>query len=137
MGVLLDKAPRLHKTLKVMTTFTLVCFSWIFFRSDGISDAFYIVTHLTDGLSQVFDSDALRYKVFTFEKMGFYKKELFIGFLSIGFMEAVHLVQTHGNIRHMLRKKPVYFRWATYYSMMLAIMFFGMFKHSPFIYFQF
>jgi D-alanyl-lipoteichoic acid acyltransferase DltB (MBOAT superfamily) len=36
----LDKSPSLHKWLKIATTFLLVCFSRVFFRSDSVTDAF-------------------------------------------------------------------------------------------------
>ncbi len=35
----------------VFLTFAFVCFAWIFFRANSISDAWYVVTHLFTGLS--------------------------------------------------------------------------------------
>ena len=35
----------------VLLTFSFVCFAWIFFRADSISDAWYVVTHLFSGLA--------------------------------------------------------------------------------------
>ena len=34
----------------VLCTFAFVCFAWIFFRADSISDAWYVVTHLFAGI---------------------------------------------------------------------------------------
>lgn len=41
-----DRTEYLHKVLQVLITFTLICFSWIFFRANTIGDAFYIIMHL-------------------------------------------------------------------------------------------
>lgn len=35
----------------VLFTFAFVCFAWIFFRANSISDAWYVVTHLFTGIS--------------------------------------------------------------------------------------
>ena len=53
-------------------------------------------------------------------------------------MEAVHLVERHGQMRHFLNDKPRALRWGFYYALLFLIVSFGMF-HSPaqFIYFQF
>lgn len=41
-----DKYETLHKILQVSMTFILICFSWIFFRANSLSDAIYIIGHL-------------------------------------------------------------------------------------------
>ncbi len=41
-----DKCVVLHKILQVAVTFMLICFSWIFFRANSLSDAIYIISHI-------------------------------------------------------------------------------------------
>ncbi|MEI8314647.1 MAG: MBOAT family O-acyltransferase [Verrucomicrobiota bacterium] len=129
----LDQFPTAHRCLRVGVTFTLVCVAWIFFRANSISDAWYILTHLFQGLhhglkltggSQVFG-------------MGLDQYELGVAALSIGFMESLHLVQRHRSLRHLLAEKPIYCRWPVYYALLLGIVFCGVFEKRQFIYFQF
>lgn len=122
------------KPLKVVFTFSLVTFAWIFFRAGNLSDAVYIITHLfsrSPGTAGgTFPADGL----FT---LGLNMAEFTVAVAAICFMEAVHLVQRHGSIRHMLRDKPAWLRWAIYYSLIFGIIFFGVFRDTQFIYFQF
>jgi hypothetical protein len=37
----------------------------------------------------------------------------------------------------MLADRPLALRWAVYYSLLLGIIFWGVFEHTQFIYFQF
>jgi hypothetical protein len=52
-------------------------------------------------------------------------------------MEFLHAIQRHRSIRHMLAEKPIWLRWTVYYALVLGILFFGVFEHRSFIYFQF
>ena len=42
----LERVPRLRKAGKIIFTFCLVCFAWIFFRANSVQDAFYVVSNL-------------------------------------------------------------------------------------------
>lgn len=135
MTIGLDRLPRFYQGVQVLTTFSLVCFAWIFFRAKTLPDALYIVTHIFDGLSRVIVSpqavvDSLR-------GLGFRKTDYLVALGSIGVMEGFHLIQRHGSIRHLLSGRPAWFRWAVYYLLIAAILLFGIFKKSQFIYFQF
>ncbi|MBR1442389.1 MAG: MBOAT family protein, partial [Firmicutes bacterium] len=39
--------------IRVIFTFILVAFAWIFFRANSTDDALYIITHLTDGIENI------------------------------------------------------------------------------------
>jgi len=45
----LSQYKTLHRTLKISTTFALVCFAYILFRANSLADAFHIMTHLGTG----------------------------------------------------------------------------------------
>ncbi len=49
----LQRVPSLHAALQNLYILILVCVSWIFFRANTISDAWYILTHLHVGLFAV------------------------------------------------------------------------------------
>ena len=126
----LDRHPRLHKYLKITITFFLVCVAWIFFRSKGVHDALYILTHLVRGLRSNFYAYQLLY-------MGLSRYDLIVAVVAIMLMEFLHAIQRHRRIRHMLAEKPIWLRWSAYYAVVCGIIFFGVFEQRSFIYFQF
>ena len=52
-------------------------------------------------------------------------------------LESVHLLQRRIDWRAVLKFKPVWIRWAVYYSLVISIMLLGSLDAEPFIYFQF
>jgi hypothetical protein len=127
--------PLLLRNIQVLGTFHLVLFSWVFFRSNSLADALGFLS----AISHV-DLGALLHPMALFNSLssvGLGRVGLPIAFASIAFMEAIHLVQHHGRIRHMLSDKPVWFRWGVCYAMILMIIMFGVYSNEQFIYFQF
>lgn len=133
----LSKFPSIHKYLKIAVTFFLINIAWIFFRAKSTSDAWYILTHLHTGYGYVWnnihDWDILKQVV----ALGQRKFEFIVALLAIGFMESVHFLERHGNIRHMLIKKTVWIRFSVYYLLIMSIIIFGFYNKQQFIYFQF
>jgi len=122
----LDRVPLLHKFIKVFITFNLVAFSWIFFRAKTISDAFYIIRHLFDGIKLNLSFGA-----------GIGRTEIIGGMLLILFLEVIHIIQRKNSMVEILSERPVYLRWAIYYIAVLCILFLGQTSAHEFIYFQF
>ncbi len=135
--------PKLFKYYQILTTFSLVCFALIFFRAKNISEAFYIVGHLFTGWSDLARTLLTRGFVFVLEgkgiglSLGLSFKGFILSLSLILFLEFIHMIQSHGSIRHMLTEKPVWVRWSLYYCLLLGIMLFGVFGQNQFIYFQF
>ena len=128
----LDQWPTLHKYLRVGMTFALVCIAWIFFRANTITDAWYILTHLVQGLQRGIKESGPHGEGFALSKY-----ELVVGIGAIGLMEFVHVIQRHRRIRHMLVDRPWWIRWSLYYAICFSIIYFGVFEQVQFIYFQF
>ncbi len=129
----LDRIPRLHRYFRVTVTFSLVCFAWIFFRANSISDAIYLVSNLFAGWGNVFTAKAA-------ENIAFWKPlrfELVVSLISIGILLFVELLERRGNIIDRFSEKPVWVRWPVYYSLIVSILLFGNFGSKQFIYFQF
>ena len=124
----LDKIPLLSS----LVTFILVCFAWIFFRADNIKVAWYIATHIITGLP-----DLILQHHHIIEYIGISKDELILCFATILLLECVHILQSRINIVAYFKAKSIYFRWAVYLSLLVAIIFFGVFENRQFIYFQF
>jgi len=120
----LDKFPRFHGLIQTGITFSLVCFAWIFFRANSLSDALYIASHLF-------------YPVFNLSNIGVGMMGLLLCFALIGFLEFVHLLQKHIRMREFLTTKPIWIRWPIYSALVLLILLFGVFHGTQFIYFQF
>jgi hypothetical protein len=129
----LDRVPRLHRCLKILTTFSLVCFAWIFFRADTISDAFNIIANLFTGWERVITVRILENIPF----WGPFRFELVVSLISIGILLCVQLMEERGNIIDRFSEKPAWIRWPVYYFLLLAILLFGNFGAKQFIYFQF
>jgi hypothetical protein len=121
-------------------TFHLVLFGWIFFRSNSLGDAWYILTHLWTGvpytlshLTQLGWSDTMMFGY----NIGIGKVDFAVTVALVLFMEYIHSIQRHSEMRIFLTGKPIWFRWAIYYSLILFIILFGVDRSNQFIYFQF
>lgn len=132
---------RLHKWLgiekstvlkwwQVIVTFNLVCFAWIFFRAGSISEGLNIIIKMPAfELPQIFEWK--RYiKTQILLDMGSYEFLL----LSVSFAVTI---AAHFFRNVDLIDKPTWIRWPLSYLLLLAILFFGNYKQSSFIYFKF
>ena len=123
----LTSFPKIHTLIKLLITFTLVNIGWIFFRANSMSDAIYILTHLFSGWSLNFSGIDI----------GLGWIGLGIAFVSIFFMESVHLIQEHIGIKDALSRRSILLRWIIYITLIMIILLFGIFGSREFIYFQF
>lgn len=123
-----------HRLLKTIVTFILVCFAWIFFRSNTLNDAVYIFRNIIPlNPWTLFDGTLLN--------LGLDGKELTILIVSIIIIIIVQLLQRNINIRKVIQNQDLWFRWGIYIVIIIVIIIFG--KYGPgidpqqFIYFQF
>ncbi len=65
----INKLPTVHKLIQITTTFTAVCFGWIFFRAQTLTEAWHIfacIEYKISALFQVFQIIApFAYRVFS------------------------------------------------------------------------
>jgi alginate O-acetyltransferase complex protein AlgI len=122
----LTKRKRLFDAVKILITFSLVCFAWMFFISSSVDNATYILTHLT-----------ARSGIGFFRVMGMSGFDAFglaLAFLSISVVIASDIILEYKpEILPWKNKKAV---WAAYILLALAILLFGA-RTEAFIYFQF
>lgn len=123
----LNKIPLIHKILQIIITFILICFGWIFFRANSMSDAIYVIKNMFTDIGNSVPIDQLGLDSF----------QLNVAFLSIGLMELVHLIQEKKSVREIISTKPIWIRWTLYYVLVLWIILLGSFGSQEFIYFQF
>ena len=109
-------------TLRLILTFTIVNFAWVFFRITNLPDVFLVFKKiLTEHGSPFVDADTLFYAVM-------FAILLFI----IEFMEE----HFKGRIK-VLSSKHFVVRWSAYIAMVMMILLFGVLDGGSFIYFQF
>ena len=129
--------------LRLPLTFGLTCLAWIFFRAGSTADAFRIVGHLVSGLTgslrHLGDREYLKADVL----LGQGSSDFVVALLAVAALLAVQWTQERaeargGSLLAWLAARPVALRWAAYYALLVAVLFFGAFNRSrQFIYFQF
>ncbi|MGL6115584.1 MAG: MBOAT family O-acyltransferase [Cetobacterium sp.] len=122
-----------HKIYKIIITFILVDFSWIFFRANTFSQARYIVKNLFIFNKNIFTDGSLF-------KLGLDKKDFIIAIISIIILNIIKLLQRKELIRKKVYKLSIPIRWCLYYTVIFFICIFGYYGDSvatQFIYFQF
>ncbi|MCK4752094.1 MAG: MBOAT family protein [Planctomycetes bacterium] len=130
----LTKQPGFHRILKGIVTFALVCFAWIFFRADSLSDALVVISRLGTGWSSVFSASGFESLLNSFDVA------INDFWLSIGLICLLVVAQiVHGPMRitQVISRRPVFLRWAFYVLIVVLIMNLGIAENIPFIYFQF
>ena len=130
----LDKIPKIHRFIQISITCTLVCFAWIFFRANSISDAMYIVKNLFVNINQCFN---IGYVISTIFGMGLNSIEIAIAFVSIGVLILVSLIQRDGSVREKLQQTPNIIKYSVYCISIATLISFAYLGNSQFIYFQF
>lgn len=125
----LNNHPNLHHILKILITFSLICFPGIFFRANSVNDALYIIGVIASSIihpSQIVSVDLpVSLSYFT------------VSVAAIIFLEFVQYKEGNQNLREMIAQKPLWLRWSFYYVLIFGIIFFGEFDNRQFIYYQF
>jgi len=111
--------------LSVSLTFSIWCFTLIFFRSKTIGDAFYIIRHL-------FDNFSLSIQIREYRHFGFA-----VTIILLIIFELIQFLRRRFNLKEIIYSMPIFIRWTVYYAMVFSIIIFGFFKKIAFVYFQF
>ncbi len=124
----LDRIPRIHKLLQRMVLLAIVCSAWVFFRAESVGQALTILGRMLD-----FDGFALG----TLWSIGLSRFQVATAVLSIAILIGVEIVQeyTPASCFRLWEIRPI--RWSCYLVAFYGIVFFGVFGHLEFIYFQF
>jgi D-alanyl-lipoteichoic acid acyltransferase DltB (MBOAT superfamily) len=117
--------PALGHAWQVFATAHLVLLSWIFFRAERLTDAWYVLTHMATGIA---GTRALLFQV------GVYN--LLVVAVGAGIVGWIDMMGRGHRVESIL-KQPVWVRWPAYYTLAIAILIFEAEAHTAFIYFQF
>ncbi len=120
---------------RILITFVLVAFAWIFFRANTVSDAFYIVQNLFSDISKIAD---IQYIYDILNSVGLSIFEFVICVCLILALLFIELFEKRNVIHTVLNSVPFIFRFAFYYVLVIVILALGVFGNGgEFIYFQF
>lgn len=125
-----------HKLFKVVTTFALIDFAWIFFRANRFTDAFGIIKSMFSVRNWwVLFDDSL----FT---LGLDWKNFVLLILAILILLVSDIFKYKGiKVRRVIMRQELWFRWSLYIAAIAGILVFGIwvpgYDASAFIYFQF
>ena len=127
---------KLPRPVKVVIVFLLVSFTWIFFRAESVSDAFYIVTHLFSNidvfLSSVFTAEGFTQNILMGTPFG----ASIIALLGIVFLESTEAYVRRGKV--LLSPKSQSVKYALFGFAVVILLLIGTFSlPEQFIYFQF
>jgi alginate O-acetyltransferase complex protein AlgI len=127
-----EMLPRVERSLglhavRVLITFHLIAFAWIFFRASSVSDALTILRRIGARIDE-FPALVLRYP---------FTAEHWLGFALIAFLIAVEICDERRSIFLRLAAAPVWLRWLTYYLAIGALLVLGRWQATEFIYMQF
>lgn len=129
----LKASPFWKKAFKLLLTFTLVCFAWIFFRANTLGDAWYLIEHIFVFNPEIIIGNGIY-------DMGLDRREFKVALIAIGALLLFDLLEGKFNVFDFIRRQHFTLRWGFYIILVLSILVFGVYgsnEKAPFIYFQF
>lgn len=125
-----------HRILKIITTFILVDFSWIFFRANGMKDALMIIKNIftNQQVTALFDNSLYQ--------MGMIEKQFRMIMMGIVILAIIDYFKYKKiNIVEKITNQGIWLRWTLYFGFIFGVLVFGAygpkFDVAQFIYFQF
>jgi alginate O-acetyltransferase complex protein AlgI len=126
----LDAIPVVPAAVQTLFTFSLVTFSWVFFRAASLTDALHVVRGFGQGWARGLDWPAL------IELFGS-PRRLYALLIVSGALLASEAQPWPRQPIFAARRLPLPARWAVYSAFCWLLLWFGVFGESSFIYFQF
>lgn len=141
------KAKRWWQFVQCFITFLLVCFAWMFFRANSISDSIVILGKFSNIPIEIFDFlknlsinkvEAFRNLFLFNESISGYGFKHFLGALVLIFiLFIVDLITRNESGVNFVKRQKWFIRWGLYYAVLFALIFLSTSENTEFIYFQF
>lgn len=125
-GIGLSRDTLLRKSIMLVSTFLLTCLAWVLFRAKSMSDAQYILTHLTT-----------RWDFGSLPTEHFLLRQFPVAVLSILILEIGQMLRGAEWFDRLWIRLPLVPRWSLYLLFFYSVVFFGVYRKTDFIYFQF
>ncbi|NLZ49295.1 MAG: MBOAT family protein [Clostridiales bacterium] len=123
-----------YRLVKVLITFILVDFAWLFFRANSLSDALLLIKNSFYFNPWIFTDGSLY-------KLGLDGKDFTIALVSIEIVFIVDLLQRRKDVKLLLFNQNLIFRWMIYIVFVVGLLIFGVYgpaySQQQFIYMQF
>ncbi|WP_250277479.1 MBOAT family O-acyltransferase [[Clostridium] colinum] len=120
---------------RIIITFSLICFSLIFFRANTVKDGFYIVNNLFSDITNITNIQYL-YNIST--ELGLNIFEILMVTSCIALLFFIEIFEYKQRIYITLDKMPFFIKFIFYYIITIIILSMGVFSDAgQFIYFQF
>lgn len=130
----IDRATMGHRIFQTLFTFTLITFSWVFFRANSLDDAIYMATRMFLPTVWIFTDG-------TMAKQGLTYLELSIALLSAGAVFTLDWLSLRTDLLASLNRQHLFVRWTVYYGLILVVVVFGRYggtyNAADFVYFKF
>ena len=155
----LDRFPKAESYIAGLSTFTLVSFSWIFFRAANLPDAILIIKGLFNGWDSFVSSSnqLISQSLMGFSTNGIYsfavvpfqvleqltvepRGTIFLTLFALVVLLFVELKQFRGNFMESIKVRPKYIRLILYATLIMLTLTLGTIyvsEQQTFIYFQF
>lgn len=131
-AVKLDKAPAIQNAFRILFSFLLVSFAWIFFRANTMSDAIYAITHLFD-----IESLGMSYLFTVLKQMFGVRAEMYRLIATLPVFIIATVIDRYFSINRLLSKTNQAVRFIIYVLIVVYILIFARAEMQDFIYFQF
>jgi alginate O-acetyltransferase complex protein AlgI len=124
------------KAWRMLVTFNLVCFAWIFFRSNTVADSGFIISSIVRDFHHIVD---IGYVKLQFRGLGLDKADFLLSLFFVSMIVVVDILEAgKGGFRRRLLSQPAWIRWPVYYMILFSIIYFAQYtKGENFIYMQF
>lgn len=123
--------PRWRRPLRVVACFSMVSFSWIFFRAASVREALVLVGNLFARPTPA--SSIWAGGLFA----GLSRLDLIIAGTAVAGLIAAELFLEKRGLHELLAAQPTWRRWMIYYGLIFAVLLFGVYKQPEFIYGRF
>jgi alginate O-acetyltransferase complex protein AlgI len=125
---------RAYSCFRIFITFHLVCFAWIFFRSNSISDAFGIIHKIGRFSFSILSIEYLRN---TIGGLGMTQADMSIICICFVFTAVISILDLRSKSFEKLFKCRLWMRWAFYVTLLLFVILLAQMQYVPYLYFKF
>jgi len=123
--------PAVRTAIGTLVTLALVCFAWLFFRANSISDAFLLL----DRMAQIGASTDIYAPWTSIAHRPGLEMAFALGLVAL--VAAIHVFREHRYQPILALWQTDWSRWAAYLLLALAILNLGVSRETPFVYLQF
>jgi alginate O-acetyltransferase complex protein AlgI len=133
----LTQFPKLEKAWQVLAVFLLVTASFIFFRSDSVSQGMLVFLRIGQAFLNPLSYVIHPHSIISFESLGLTTGRFLIIVSFILLLELIQYFQAKRGSVFIFERSSKAARWGWYYALVFAVIFFGFLGSESFIYFKF